>query len=338
MKQNRILLILVVLVATIIAWFVLSKSNSTLGKELQNFAIEDTASIDKIFIADKNGNSSTLERVNSSTWTVNKKYEARQDGIKTLLLTLNKMKVRNPVAKAMEPKVLRDLSGPVQKKVEIYSNGNLLKVIYMGVESMDKMGTYMLLENSSAPFEVHIPGHRGFLQSRFIVDEHIWRDISIFKYDYRDIRKIQVRYPEVPNQGFDLKYDGKNLELNNVGSSSPVVGLDTLKAFQYLNEFRRVVYEFIVVESFPKQTRDSIIASQPFVMISVTDKTGDTKEVKGFHRKTPGRIVEDPSIPLVPYDTDRLYGTINNDKDFVLIQFYQMGRILKTREWLLGGK
>lgn len=334
MKQNRLLLFLVIALAGVIAWFVLSKSNSTLGKELQNFSIEDTASIDKIFIADKNGNSSTLERVNSGVWTVNKKYTARQDGINTLLLTLNKMKVRNPVAKAMEPKVLRDLSGPVQKKVEIYSNGSLLKVIYIGAESMDKLGTYMLLENSNAPFEVHIPGHRGFLQSRFIVDEHIWRDIAIFKYDYRDIRKVQVRYPEVPALGFDLTYDGKAVKLFNVGSSSPQAGLDTLRALQFLNEFRNVGFEFIVVESFPKQTRDSILASQPFAMISVTDKTGETKEVKGFHRKVQGPQADSTGTP---YDTDRLYGSINQGKDFVLIQFYQMDRILKTRDWLLGG-
>jgi hypothetical protein len=143
-----------------------------------------------------------------------------------------------------------------------------------------------------------------------------------------------VRYPEVPALGFDLTYNGKKVELYNVGSSTAQSGLDTLRALQFLNEFRNIGFEYIVIESFPKETRDSILTSQPFAMISVTDKTGETKEVKGFHRKVQGPQADSVQTP---YDTDRLYGSINGGKDFVLIQFYQMDRILKTRDWLLGG-
>ena len=102
MKQNRLLLIVLVILAAGISWFIFSRSSSTLGRELQNFSIEDTASIDKIFIADKNGNSSTLDRVNYGSWKVNNKYPVRVDAMKTLLETFHKMKVRNPVAKSLK--------------------------------------------------------------------------------------------------------------------------------------------------------------------------------------------------------------------------------------------
>lgn len=336
MKQNLGLIFLVVALISGISWMLLTNSNSTLGKELQNFSIEDTSAIDKIFIADKNGNSSTLTRISAGEWKVNDTYRVRQDGINTLLFTLHKMKVRNPVGKALEPKVLRDLSGPVQKKVEVYSKGKLIKTIYVGNESVDKLGTYMLLEDSSAPFEVHIPGHRGFLQSRFIVEQDIWRDQAIFRYDYRDIRSISARYPENPTQDFDLKYDGKHVNVFMPGGANPLAGLDTLRAMQYLNEFRTINFEFVVVESFPKQTRDSILASTPFVMIRVTDKTGAVNELKGFHRKTPGPAEDAALNPDQPYDVDRLYGSINQGKDFILMQFLQLDRITRSRDWLLG--
>ncbi|MEX1188732.1 MAG: DUF4340 domain-containing protein [Bacteroidia bacterium] len=336
MKQNRILLILVVVLAAGISWFIFTQSSSTLGRELQNFSIEDTASIDKIFIADKNGNSSTLDRISPTSWKVNNKYPVRPDAMNTLLQTFNKMKVRNPVAKSLEPKVLRDLAGPVQKKVEVFSNGRLIKTLYVGTESVDKLGTYMLLENSSAPFEVHIPSHRGFLQSRFIVDEDIWRDPAIFRYDYRDIRSVQVRYPEVPMQGFDLTYDGKEVKMSSTpGSSSYSPNLDTLRGMQYLNEFRNIGYEYVVVPNFPKAQKDSILASQPFAIIKVSDKNGIVNEVKGFHRKSPGPVSDLLTVPDQEYDVDRLYGLVNG-KDFVLIQFFQFDRVLKTRSWLEG--
>jgi hypothetical protein len=337
MKQNRLLLIVLVILAAGISWFIFSRSSSTLGRELQNFSIEDTASIDKIFIADKNGNSSTLDRVNSGSWKVNNKYPVRVDAMKTLLETFHKMKVRNPVAKSLEPKVLRDLAGPVQKKVEIFSKGKLLKTMYIGNESVDKLGTYMLLENSSVPFEVHIPSHKGFLQSRFIVDEDIWRDPVFFRYDYRDIRTIEVRYPEIPEEGFDLSFDGKTLQLSTPGSKKPSPSLDTLRGMQYLNDFRTIGYEYVIVPTFPQAKKDSIISSQPFCYVKVTDKNDVVNEVKGFHRASPGPISELLKSQVYEYDVDRLYGLVN-ERDFVLIQFFQFDRVLKTRSWLEGNE
>lgn len=335
MKQNRFLLILVVVLAAGTSWFIFNKSSSTLGTALRDFAIEDTASIDKIFIADKNGNSSTLERLSPGLWQVNKKYNVRSDAMNTLLETFYKMKVRNPVAKSLEPKVLRDLAGPVQKKVEVFSKGRLIKTIYMGTESTDKLGTFMLLENSSAPFEVHIPSHRGFLQSRFIVKEELWRDIAFFKYDYRDIRKVQVRFPELPSESFDLSYDGKEVKVSLPGGLTPIEPIDTIQAFKFLNEFRSVGFEYIIAESFPQAQKDSILSSQPFLIVKVSDKNGITNELKAFHRKSPGPISDVISNQETEYDVDRAFGLINN-KDFALVQFYQLSRIMVTKTMLQG--
>ena len=189
MKSNKILIIAVVVLGILVSYFIYTSNNQTLRGELSDFAVEDTASIDKIFLADKLGHTSLLTRVSSSEWRIDE-YLARQDAINTLLFTIKKMIVKAPVAKSMEPKVLKDMAGVGQRKLELYSGGRLLKTIFIGVETMDKMGTYMLIEGSTVPFEVHIQGHRGFLQGRFITDARLWRDPAIFKYDYRDIRKI----------------------------------------------------------------------------------------------------------------------------------------------------
>ncbi len=335
MKQNNVLLILVVVLAALVSWFIFTRSSSTLGNELRNFSVEDTASVDKIFIADKNGNSSTLERVNSGRWTVNGKYNARQDVMKTLLETLHRMTVRNPVPKALEPKVLRDLSGPVQRKVEIFTGGKLLKTIYISNESMDKMGTFMLLEGSSVPFEVHLPGHRGFLQTRFLFQEDLWRDPSVFQYDYRDIRKIEVRYPQNPQDGFNLLYNGRSFGLESAEGKPIAMPLDTLRATRYINEYRRLTWEFIVAPSFPQTRKDSILSNTPFFKIEVTDKNNKVVSLEGFKRVYSGPVSELLKVEAQEFDTDRFYGYIDK-KDFVLLQYYQFDRVLKTISWLQG--
>jgi hypothetical protein len=325
LKNNRFLIFLVILLTVAVVYFIFTNKRYTIKKELRDFAIEDTGSIDKLFLADKSGHSATLTREGPSRWMVNGKYLARQDAINNLLFTLCKMTVRAPVAKAREENVLKEMAGINQRKIEIYSKGKLLKTIYVGAESADRQGTFMLLENSSVPFEVHIQGHRGFLQTRFITDDRLWRDAGIFVYDDRDIRSIKVTYTGSPQNSFTLNYSG-----NGFPTLTPTVPIqaqaDTLTLRRYLSEYRRIGYEYVVTESFPQSSKDSILASKPWVEITVTDKTGKKNNVKGYHRGIPPDAEPQPGDP--PFDTDRMYALLN-DSDFVLVQFYQFDRILK---------
>jgi hypothetical protein len=44
-------------------------------------------------------------------------------------------------------------------------------------------------------------------------------------------------------------------------------------------------------------------------------------------------VAEGEEIP--PFDVDRMYGMINNGKDFVLIQYYQFDKVIKPAGWFL---
>ena len=72
-KKQLLYLALIILMAALI-WFLSSDSKSTISLE-NNFAISDTASVSKIFIADRNGTTITLNR-NEKNWVINNKYES----------------------------------------------------------------------------------------------------------------------------------------------------------------------------------------------------------------------------------------------------------------------
>lgn len=331
MKSNRVLLVLVVALAVVVSYFWFTNTSKTFRGELSDFAVEDTASVDKLFLADKNGHSALLERKGPGVWTVGE-HLARQDAINTLLFTLKKMKMRAPVAKSMEQNVLRDLSGITQRKIEIYSKGKLLKTIFVGIETPDKMGTFMMIDGSSVPFDVHIPGHRGFLQTRFITDARLWRDPALFKYDYRDIASVSVKYNETPASSFEIRSEGRNPRLFVQGNP---VAADSLALFAYLNEFRNVVYEYIVTESFPEAKKDSILSSKPWVEVKVSDRKGKSTFVQGFHRSAAdAKAVDAQGNPML-YDPDRMYALLNG-KDFLLVQFYQFDRLLKQPSYFVN--
>src|SRR5687767_14674439 len=97
-KKNRVAIIMVVLLGALSFWFIVKNNKSTISEEMRAFAVKDTAAVTRIFIADHKGQSVTLER-NGLVWTVNKSFTARQDVVKTLLTTIAKIDVKEPVSK-----------------------------------------------------------------------------------------------------------------------------------------------------------------------------------------------------------------------------------------------
>src|SRR6185295_9205473 len=164
---------------------------------LKDFAVEDTASITKIFIADKFGHASAVERVAPGKWTVNGKYPAREEAINTLLLTMKNMEVRSPVAKAAYNTIMKELASR-GRKVEIYQNGELSKTYYVGSATQDQLGTFMFLENSSVPFVLFIPGFDGYLTTRYILDEEEWKEHLILDLSIENIASVTSQDLEQP--------------------------------------------------------------------------------------------------------------------------------------------
>jgi hypothetical protein len=325
-RGNQLLLALVIVISIALSYILLNRSGSTLRGELKDFSIPDTGSVDRIFIADKLGKTSLLERKGIGYWVVNNKYRARQDAINNLLATLSALKVKAPVAKSMEANVLKDLAGPLQRKVEVYAAGSRIKTIYIGGETIDKLGTFMLLENSSVPFEVHVQGHRGFLQTRFITDERIWRDQTIFAYEKSDIREINLRFFKDPSKSYSIRIpDSGSPQLIGFAGGNQA---DTLLINKYIAQYRKFTFEYIVTEeSFPAARKDSILNSGPFVEISVTTRKGERNTMKGYYRLLPGATLNNATDGESPFDPERIYALIN-DKDFVLVQYFQLDRLL----------
>src|SRR5689334_2350809 len=99
MKKNRLTILLAVTLVAIAAYFLLRNNLSTVRTEDRDFAIEDTAAITKIFIADRNNNSVTLDRKGAGTWQLNGKYETRTQSVSFILDCLKKIRVQSRVPK-----------------------------------------------------------------------------------------------------------------------------------------------------------------------------------------------------------------------------------------------
>ncbi|MFA4851807.1 MAG: DUF4340 domain-containing protein [Bacteroidales bacterium] len=347
MKKTKLTLIITITLAIIALFFIYTTTKSTIPKALKDFAIADTSLVTKIFLTDKSNNKVILEKKAPGKWSVNNKYTVSNGMITVLLKTIMMLEVKSPVAKSARNNVIKRLASS-SVKIEIYqtvyridfrgiklfSHEKLVKTYYVGDATMDNMGTFMLIEDSDEPFIMHIPGFRGFLNSRYSTIENDWRDHTLFNIDIPNIRSVKLEFPSGAENSYEIVNIGDvHFTLTALSPEMQITDYDTLRLYDFLSTFRDIRYESIITDTI-LHNKDSIVATIPFHILTVTDMSGKKAIVKTFHKKpNEGETEPDGSITL--YDKDRLYALFNNDKDFALIQFYVFDNILRPLPYFI---
>lgn len=329
MKRKTIYLLLGVVVLGIISlWLMLREQGTRI--ELKDFAVADTASISKIFLADRNKNTILLERTDSHEWLLNGKEKARQDGVNQILSTIRNLSVRMRVAKSAYNGVVKNLATSAVK-CEIYttSSSEPFKVFYVGGSTQDILGTYMMLEKSSVPFVMEIPGFNGYLSPRFSTNLQDWKDKMVFSSSMDDIQSIRIEYSQAPEKSFVIAKDKSGYTVSSLQGKT-VSTIDTIGLNSYLSFFQKLGFENWDKE-FSSNQRDSLLNSPPFASVSLTSIAGETRTAS-LYRKQVNKFsiaqMDEKGNPLI-YDRDRLYAFINNNGELVVIQYFVFGKILK---------
>lgn len=323
MKKLIPLIILVVIVAGLAYYFSTSVNpKATTNKAQTDFAIADTADVGVIFIADRTGNTATLSRT-AGGWTINNKYPARKDAVAMLLKTFKNIYIQRPVPQEGQEQVNKVMSTG-SNKVEIYDlKGDLIKTWYVGHATMDKKGTYMLLETprggrSEAAYIMDMRGFLGMLNTRFFTNEREWRSTEIIRYPDMNLDEIEVFYPEAPEHSFKIVYNGGNdIELYAYGEATPLPDFDTTIVKDYMLNFKIASFENYETGLSPA-SEDSVAALVPFQIIRVKDSKRQ-REIKIWKQEpTEGETEDDGETPATE-DLEYVYA-ICDDEEMALAQ------------------
>lgn len=334
MKKNLLYLIVFVVLLLVAGYFLSQNSGGTTleGPENYAFSIKDTASIDKIVISDKTPNVASLKRT-SDGWELDGEYPVRRDAIEILLETLYRMEMKNFLPQRLVPEVEKQIA-VYGKKVEIYQDGKLSKVLYVGNPTASEMGTYMKLADGDLPYAVHIPGFNGFLNTRFISESYLWRSRRLVPMKAQSIKEVELVYPDSLEASFTLSvFSTDSITLTRASTNEVVRDFSQVKGRLFLAACANIKAEGEIIPSDPIYSRrDSLLAATPVFTLNIRSKGGELRKVNGYRIKAAPETI-DYDVPSSFYDPDRLHGFVNDDR-MVLLQYYGLRNVLRSADEL----
>jgi len=355
MKRQKIYLVLACLLAVLSILTIVYKkggfNKSLSAKKLSTvFAIKDTTTITRIFMADMYGNKVLLTKT-AEGWVVDQQKPAFAFKVNDLLETLAAIRVAQPVPKSGHRTMIERMAIS-STKVEIYetkplftifkhpffTKERLLKTYYLGDATPTNLGSYALLEGMSEPYVIYKPGFRGYVTPQFSTDPIDWYSPRIFSTKLTRILNASFIDTEKPENSFFVEKSGpRTFSLFDVHKNL-ISDYDTVLLINMLSEFRERNYEMFLPKISPSQ-RDSILQLGFYKIISVTDVGDKTTTLKLYHQVNVGSLYIDGDLVEEIYqefDRDRCYATINDNNDEIYtIQFFHFERQIQPLSYFL---
>jgi len=337
MNRNTKILAAVLLVLVLSYWLISKRPLRTSNRAVGDFSIEDTSLVSKIFMANKSGKKVLLERNANNTWMVNGKILADEVKIKLLLSTLHDMQIQKPIPSSMHNTAMGILASR-GIKTEIYQGDKLLKTIYVGSETPEQTGTFMLLEGDDEVYSIHIPGFIGYLTPRFFMTEIKWRNKLIFDVAPENIAEVQISYPKNEKESFTFLKEPFTKQSTILNYNGDLVRADTLKIKMLLYSFTQKYAEgFYDDSTFTKTERDSVLSLVPYCTIRVKQTNGMEQNIALYSKlvgeKTKDRYDENGKELVI--DPEKYYAKLTDIEQMASVQDYVFRRILVKASDLL---
>lgn len=320
MKKQQILIIaLLVIIGGY--YFISSNFGESPRIERRDFAIDKIETVDKIIITSKRPSSFELTKTDNG-WFLDGKYPAKEESMKYILETLEKMEIKYPVSKNSTDRVLTDLT-TIGVKVEVFDGSKNIKTFYVGNNTPDEMGTYMMLKGAISPYAIHIPGFEGYLKTRFSSNPLLWRSKSVFNIDNKNIEWINMEYPNRKEDGYKIVQNGDDVSLFDFNGKKQTI--KSLVVKQYLANFKNIEHEGFIASYDPVQPEE--IKTLPKMFNLTIKEKGKEPVVLKSYMKTELKSTEDGKVYTKIVDRDRLYAT--DGDSFFLIQYFVFNPMLK---------
>lgn len=350
-KKQTILFIVTAVIILLSVVLLLGRKSTTYRRSTIDFSVSDTASVQWIFLADREGCQVLLQRKSEGQWELNKADIALKENVDDLLSVIQNITVKAPVGTAATENVTKWLATGATKVQVAYDGYRInigkihlwkcqrTKTFYMGGPTPDNLGNYAIMEKSKQPFVVYVPGFRGFISPYFTALESDWKSHEIINLRISEIEEITLIDVENPSASLQVRRHGeKHFDLVELSSGNILPAYDTLKLYDHLSSYRKLNFEFFVDRLTPEK-RDSILSAK-FKELTVKDTKGITVKISMYHIFNEYNTEEyDYNEDFMDvYNRDKFYVTLNdNTKDFYICQYFVFDRIIQPLDYYYPG-
>jgi len=317
MKKNIYISLIITVSAALLLFF--AGLRILRGKTAGDYDIKipEGTPVTKI-ILESHGQRVVLEE-RKDTWLINGREEVRKTAMDLILTELGAMQPVSPVSESVIRKLEGKRSGS-EVTVKIFSKRRKIRS-FIVTHYKDRDYPGIIRKKTGAKALIYnLPGYDIDACSVFLADIRYWRPFTIFKIMPSEISEVSVEYPADIAKSFTI--------VNSTGKVSlkESVSFDTLSVKRYLSYFVNVPFESINT-SLTTEEEKRVISSVPFVKVTVTAKDGVTHQLKGWKRYM--REGEKGG-----FDTDRLWGELDNGNLFVM-RYFDVDPLLKKRSYFL---
>jgi hypothetical protein len=324
--MKKIVILIIGLIAVIVLAYIainLSQKEKVSGDlSLIDFAIEDTASVDKIQIFDSYMNQEfTIKRDKSGVWVDIDGNCVQQEIPKIMLETFLKATLKGYVSEGSSVNMYNLLMAK-HKSVKIFQNGKWTKTWYVGHPTQDHNGTHMLLETpdvkSDNPVIMSMKGFYGILEPRFHADPKKYQCSFMFSFERTDIEEIRLTNRIEPKESFEIAHRNGDYILTSNGI--PLKGILKDNLTFYLNGFKNIHFNqpnYTLSEEDIQAMRGRPADYE----LSIASKSSNY-ELELYRRLDP-----EASADTVLYDEDYLWGILPAG-EVVRMQYYVIGPLI----------
>lgn len=333
MKKTLLLLLIFLLLGGSAYWYTQKEKGqiTTVRTDDRHFAVKEVDQIGKIFIADRTGLNTTLDR-KGDHWIYNDKHRARRDAVDNLLQTISGLEVKFIPPNTAVPNIVKTLAAH-GVKIEVYDlNGKIMKTYYVGGTTNDERATYMILEDAEQPYAMHLPTMEGNLRLRYRIEGDEWRDRSVFWDKPNDIDFVSIEYPKQKNKSFKIERKNNGYIVEPFFDVTPTITRTFRKGFdeKFIQDFTGLIAEDFINDAPERASKASQV---PFSIITVKNKKGETTSAK-FH---PVRHLNPDGTPKTADElnakaTIKRYHVEHSSGDFMLVQDLLFGKIFWSYE------
>lgn len=303
LKKNFLPIFTLLILISIAAYFYFTKNKSTLKNDEFNYKVADSASIQRIIIANAKDTFSLNRGANA--WIIQDQFLANKAMLNLCFRVLKESEIQSVLSSDLAKQARKLLLNSPLVTI-VLNNGTEIQFYILANKPAQQV--WMMLKESQKAFVVNLPSYKGNFAALFYTKSIDWRENTI-SLDVSHMQSWVVAHPKNRAQSFAINFTNNKIEL--IDNTQKPIHFSKESLEQYLFGIRNIQLSKFI---FNENSVDSLKRQTPYAVITYTDKNNIKSTFQLYPKGKPA-------------DLNEAYILLNN-KDMAVVKYINIDPLL----------